>query len=83
MESLKTFLKDTVGIENPDEMINNLINQGGAFLKNLIIAILIYLIGKMIVKLLTNLLVKVMEKSVWDDAFCLQQRVSFTGNQKV
>ncbi|MCA8923845.1 MAG: mechanosensitive ion channel [Planctomycetes bacterium] len=41
-------------------------SQGGEFLKNLIVALLIYMIGKMVVKMLTNILVKVMEKSKID-----------------
>ncbi|MEZ6188004.1 MAG: mechanosensitive ion channel [Planctomycetota bacterium] len=47
-------------------MIQTLISQGGEFLKNLILAVLIYLIGKLVVKILTNLLIKVMEKSKID-----------------
>jgi len=65
MEAIKDFLKNTVGV-NPETVMENVISQGGEFVKRLILAVLIYLIGKMIVKMLTNLLVKVMEKSKID-----------------
>lgn len=66
MESIKKYLNETLGIENPDELISGLISQGGELLKSLVLAILVYVIGKIVVKQITKLVVKLMEKSKVD-----------------
>ena len=62
MESIKKFMNENLS----EETINGLISQGGELLKSLILAILVYVIGKMVVKQVTKLVVKLMEKSKVD-----------------